>query len=1101
MSERQELHQILSQSKKNEEAYEWLEAAASYNKALILLEKPESSSMGDIQERLGYSFFRAAMQSEKEEDFRERMNQAAASFNKAKECYASVIDPLKDPKISRCDAMVSYIIYWLQPSAREKKHALNECWMFAKKSLEGFEKAGEKEEYGKTFNQLSTSIDLAFFLEWDRQNQENMLKEAINCGEKAISLFSQSNHAYQLSCAYAKTATYVDTYTSYFIESGAREDYIQKSNNYWKKAIEFSEEAAHLALLSFLGGPSSDWGWGSEKSIKYYEKSLEYAKRTKDKLLIGCAFDYLALHMIWRAYTFEDPRERDDLANKTLKYAEEATCQYKPISFISPRTGVLWVEAPYAEHLLELAYNEADLNKRRDLLAKAARFAQEGFKRADLSGYPEVIQYINHIFSKILTSLATIEIGPEERKNLLEKALEYRNKSTQILEPLLPMNYWAIGTTRKYLADIKTKLADFAKDPATKREAIEGAIKEIEIALDLCFKDFLSYRKEAPDIFFERLGKWQYEYGDMLRVLYQLTNYKEHLEKTGEVFKDAAKFFQKINLTSRMAECYWKAALVYDELGMYLKSAENFGQALLDYKRAVENIPQLKEVYEETAIYMQAWTEIEKAKYYHQRQEYDLAREHFNNAGNLHKPLKHWGYLATNYFAWAQIEYAEDLSRNEKGDESLQAFREAIKIFESSKRSMQEKIDVIDDLDEKRMVTNMIIAINTRQNYCEGRICLEEAKTLDKKGDHLQSSEKYGLAAETFEKMSKKSEHEQDTRELKHIAILSRAWQKMGQADAEGSPTLFAEASQLFEAAKDLTPSANEKMLVLGHSRFCKALEAGAKFSDTKDITLHTNATECLESASNYYIKAEFQKGAEYARATGLLFDAYMYIDKAKKEKQPDMKTKLYDIIEKLLETSADIFMKSDYQEKMNQVLKILEDVKDDRKVASSLLDMLHAPSMVTTSSFAAPTPTYEEAVGLEAFERADIKAKISSSLSELKVGERLKVELELVNAGKGSALLVEVTEFIPKGFELIEKPESYIIEDGNIRMKGRRLDPLKVEDVRVVLKPKLEGTFLFKPRVLYLDEKGRYQKHNPDPVKIRVIKEIGIKEWFRGGI
>jgi hypothetical protein len=164
-----------------------------------------------------------------------------------------------------------------------------------------------------------------------------------------------------------------------------------------------------------------------------------------------------------------------------------------------------------------------------------------------------------------------------------------------------------------------------------------------------------------------------------------------------------------------------------------------------------------------------------------------------------------------------------------------------------------------------------------------------------------------------------------------------------------------------------------------------------------------------------------------------------------------------------------------------------------------SLTEVLHAPSIIsTTSSFTTPTPTREQAVGSERFENADIQANLIVRQKELRIGENLNIELELVNAGKGSALLTKVTEIIPKGFELAEKPETCRVEDSYINLKGKRLDPLKTEEVKLALKPTMQGTFTLKPTVLYLDENGKYKSHEPEPVTI-IVKELGIKGWLKG--
>jgi hypothetical protein len=148
--------------------------------------------------------------------------------------------------------------------------------------------------------------------------------------------------------------------------------------------------------------------------------------------------------------------------------------------------------------------------------------------------------------------------------------------------------------------------------------------------------------------------------------------------------------------------------------------------------------------------------------------------------------------------------------------------------------------------------------------------------------------------------------------------------------------------------------------------------------------------------------------------------------------------------------------------------------------------------------TFATPNPGQENPVGLERFENADIQANLIIRQKELKIGENLSIELELVNAGKGSALLTKVTEIVPEGFEVAEKPETYRVEDSCINLKGKRLDPLKTEEVKLVLKPTLQGTFSLKPTVLYLDENGKYKSHEPEPVTI-TVKELGIKGWLKG--
>ena len=64
--------------------------------------------------------------------------------------------------------------------------------------------------------------------------------------------------------------------------------------------------------------------------------------------------------------------------------------------------------------------------------------------------------------------------------------------------------------------------------------------------------------------------------------------------------------------------------------------------------------------------------------------------------------------------------------------------------------------------------------------------------------------------------------------------------------------------------------------------------------------------------------------------------------------------------------------------------------------------------------------------------------------------------------------------------------------------MKGKRLNPLKTEDVKLVVRPMFKGIFTMKPRILYIDETGKYKSHEPEPATI-TVKELGIKGWIKG--
>jgi len=1103
LSEESPVEEILHQAERLEKEYDWLGAVESYKKALKLLPENDFSRNAETYERLGYAFYRSAFQAENKDEFRQRLRQSTVDYDEAKESYQKLNDPAKTGRALRCDAMNAYMGYWLAPEAPEKKKLLDECWRFTQEALRASKASGKAKEYGETFNQLSASALLLFCYEWDYQARKNVIKEVSDHGEVGIKLLSTLDEPDVFAKTCARTAFSLSLFAYYFLDLEEKGDCVRNAQGYWAKAKEASEESARLELL-FPAPCAHDLllGFGSEEALAILERALEHGRRSRDKFLIGSALDWLTYHTMWATSRAADYDEVMKVLKTIIQYAEDARQQYSVISFMSPRADNVWIEAIHLQ--LTPGYTpEVSLEKRRNILEKAIAAGRDALEPAETSGYPDTKLFVHLHLSARLRQLAESESSPERKKKLLEEALQHGNEASKIGDQLEPLSYWDLGIFRSVLAEIKCDLADLTKEREAKKSMLQAAILEKENAIKLLVKDVAS-QPEKKGTSFLTLGYTQYGHGNWWIRLYRLTGDKEHLRKAVEVFTEAIEFVQKMDRTSGLAtggvaQCYWRIAQAYDELDDHLKAAENFCFASDSFKSAPEKIPQLKSFYEDHALYMQAWGEIERARYRHERQEYGFAKEHFEKAAELHKSLKRWSYLEPNYSAWARVEDAEELSRKERCEEAIKAFEGASKLFSEAKKSVQEALGKIEDDDEKQMATSIVKASGLRKEYCEGRIALEDAKILDKKGDHFGSSRKYGAAAETFEKIYQTLESEQERKEFRSIVSLSRAWEKMMLGDAKASPELYLEASALFEQASRESSIGTAGLLALGHSRFCKALEVGTRFEDSRDETLHTLATQHLESAASYYLKAGFQSASEYAKATGLLFEAYVDMDAAKREKDAEKKTKMYLIAEKVLQTSAGSFMKAEHPEKREQVLRLLEKVREERELALSIKEVLQTPSIVsTTTSFGAPTPTSEQAVGSERFEHADVQANLIVRQKELKVGESLDVELELVNAGKASAVLTKVNEVVPKGFELANVPERYRVEDSYLNMKGKRLDPLKTEEVKLVLKPTLQGTFSLKPTVLYLDENGKYKSHEPEPVTI-VVKELGIKGWLKG--
>ena len=1077
--------------------YEWLKAAEFYEQSLRLVEDKNLKKKGEIQEKTGNCFHRAAMQAENQDEFKEKMEHAIKEYQKAGEFYDRMEDELKTGYVLRSEAIAKYLGYWLTSNPPEKRKLLDESLELESKALTVFSESRNMLEYGKTYNDLWMVFESRFFLEWDRRTADSIVKRGVEWGEKAVAALSEVGNSYEIARAQFTLATCLLLGGSFIAEPEDIEKNRLKANKYLSKSAELSEKLGDVYLL----GLSHLW-WGAntggEESAKHIEKTLECGKRTRDIFLIGWGLDYQAYATYWKAGAMEDPDKANALAAKAMQLYDNAQHHYSIMSYASPRYGVIAPPAGYAEYYLHGADRETDPNKKLELLEKSEKAGIEALKKAEASDMPVIVGTVFHVVSKTLEARAYLELDVAEKRNRLERALKYREKTIEVMDQLSPFDYWDRGVMQNYLAGIKAQLAEIETNLENKRRLLEEAVLSKEKCIELCNKS-IPYQERMGEIsLFVALQGYQDSYVTILTRLYDLTNNPEHLRKAIEISQKAIESASNLNMVSGMAESYWKIAKAQDILGEHLKAAENFIHASEKYVKAAEKIPQLTNLYQDLASYMQAWNELEKAKHHHMKKQYGQAKEHYEKAADLHKTTARWSYLCPNYLAWARIEEAEDLSRKDQTEEARDLFQQAVSLLGEAKQTIKNELRKIELKDEKEMAAELLKASDNRESYCLGRIALEEAKILDRQGDHAASAEKYGEAAEAFQKIAEVAS-EQNHRELQPIVLLCQAWQKMMMAEAKASSTLYGEAAELFLQAKEHTTDQPTSLLALANSSFCKALQAGTEFETTRDMTAYSTAKNHMETAANYYLKAGQENASEYARATNRLFDAYVYIHKAETETEPTKKTQYYQMAEEILQASAGSYTKAKHPEKSEEVKRLLDSVKQERQLAMSLSQLLHAPTAAsTTTSFTTPTPTFEKAVGLERFEHADIQASLILKTREAKVGEAIDMEIEMVNAGKAPALLIKIQEVIPETFEVKTVSETCRVEDSYLNMKGKRLDPLKTEEVKITIKPQSKGNFTIKPRILYLDENGKYKSYEPEPINV-TVKELGIKGWIKG--
>jgi KaiC/GvpD/RAD55 family RecA-like ATPase len=1089
MSPEVEVQATLQRAKEQEQGCNWLEAAKSYER-LLSSEQTISFSVAQIWEKLAFCYCEASRQTMDRDQFRKLRQQSTDAYKNAAKLFGEGTSSEAEGKNAQCNALAEYVSSWLASTPSEKRKILEKSCAFGQKSLAAYERAGEELAYGKMCNDILVCLLERLYIACDYLEICSIGQEGTECANKAISALSKLGEKNELLRAYY-TASLQSWYIANFgeQEETAQKELMQRSLNYSEKALELSKEINNAYFIAM-----SNWAAAfcalvftekAESALEHAKVMMEQGTIAKDNYLKGIASYLLAFVTDMMTLREADPDRQKKGHKKTIQYSEEAIHYLALVSqdYFIAGTYVLYAEG-YSSFATYVGPEEKCA-----ILEKAVEIARKGLEHANASGSPEVAFSTLHALSKALHSYSNIATGKGEKARSLEEALEKRTEFSKVVETAYPSNNWIRGVGKNYEGLIKVELARIEEHRVKKVTFLKSAVSDMEDSVSHCKKWIDSH--PVPS-YIAAVAGYEDVFGGTLNELYLLVEDKEILARAIEVYEDAAKQFKKVNMPSRVAESYWRMARNQDRLEDHQKAAENFTSALAEYKAAAERIPHFAGFYLDYALYMEAWSEIEKARFAHEREKYADATRHYENVANLLKPSKLWGYLSLNFLAWSLLEKAEDLSRKERSRESMEAFRQAAELFEEAKRVFEEKIDKIRDIDEKEKAIGLSEASTIRKDYCLARVHVEEARNLDLEGNHVESAEEYGSAASNFEKILEKTEREDFRKEIKPIAYMCRAWQKMKVADGRVLPELYHQASELFLEAKEHGTKDRATLLASGNGAVCKALEHGTKFELTHDKGDFAKAKQYLGSASNYYLKAGFDNASMWTSAAETLLDAYDYMAGAETESNPERKTKAYLLAEKCLEKSAELYETAGYIGRRDEVRKTLKKVQEKREFALSLGEVLTAPGDVSsTSAISAPISTVEEPVGLHKFEREFIHANLIAHQKKIAVGEDLDLEIQLANLGKTAALLTRVEGIIPEGFDIVGEPKAFRVENGCLDLKGKRLGPLETEEFKLLLRSFVKGTFEIEPNIVYSDEDGREMSYQPEPVTLNVSKAV----------
>ncbi len=1053
-----------------EKEYKWLEAAKAHEQKA----KTETNKnvAAESFKKIGFWYSLASRQAHSPEEFKKLRKLSIEAYETAAKLFRESTATEKEGRSADCLVMADYTRSWLAPNSVQKCEIIHKCISNGQNALEAFKKITENLNYARTCNLLAQCMFDLVSITSQTEEKLEVAKKGLLYVMDAVSVLSNFDEKGELITSFSLASL-----LSWHIANLSDQE--EERKDLTKKCLSYATDAATLAnqtvnpyscIMSLWAKALSSFYFGekTQDSSKYTQKMFKLSSIIEDNYFKGVACYLEAYIKNWSVEEEEDIDKKKKAYNEIITSSEAAIQYYQ---LVCQDSDIAEAYLFYAESYLSLANEIAiSIKDKKDFSEKSVRIGEEGLKFAVSSGSVDAMLSTVHALSKAYHYRSKLEPGIDKKLELLKNALGYREESLRIGEQAFSSNFWILGVAMIYEALIKVDLAKLEENQITKATYLKEAVRDMESGVSYSNKWLKTC--SVPSLV-TVAANYEDRFGGMLAEQYQQTCQKEDLVNANKTYSEAATKFKEVDLPSRVAESYWKIAINLDLLSENAQAAENFEKAFSWYKTAARKIDQFNDFYIDYASYMKAWSEIENAKYAHNNDKYSIAASHYQETSNLLKQSKSWNYLSSNFLAWSLLEQAEDLSRKDNCRESIIAFKKSVETFRESARILHNELGRINKVDEQNLVKRLIHASNNRVEYSNGRIAIEEAIISDKQGDHDNSSRKYESAAEIFRKIVQ-IDPQQTGKEAEPLFYLCQAWQKMTLAEARSSPILYEEAADLFKLANKFSTKESTSLLALGHSNFCKAMEAGAEFEMTRSTTMYEQTTKHMSSAANYYLRAGFESASDFTKATQRLFDAYVFMDTAKREKDPQREAKYYLMAEKVLQISAECFTKAGHIEKNDQVQRLLRKVRDEKEIVLSLNEIFNASSIASsTASFATIGPNEEEAVGLERFEHGDIQAKLDQKEIETNLESAISLELKIVNVGKESVRMTKIEKVVPAGFQVITKPDYCSIEGSALVMMGKKLGPLKTEIIRITLKSSEKSPVEIKPRIVCVDETG----------------------------
>jgi hypothetical protein len=1066
-----------------EKEYRWLDAANVYARLIATASSTEEKT--SLLGRRANALFRSAFQVDTAEEYRRSIRDSAKTAEDASTAFKALG---QEGKKAHYLGIKQYLLSFLTADRKEAAALLEDSGRL-------FDEASIK--FSTENDKVSEAESQAMWLDvacWgqhfpdDPGHRVKMLEEGEDRARRALKLAEETDAA-GVKARVLRSLGGLN-HGVFDVLGDSRVQVIDRAAQLLDEAMELCQHDVDAitridATCMMCYVVQVDFGKMRELAMR----ALSDAESMRDKRFICLALNLLLNSLRWRLTAVEDLEKAQEMFEEGQKYASR-------FGELAPAVRSAWTTWDRMSELADLlqihrllAEITPDLAERRRLLEPAIQEAVDGM---NLSDHRFSKSYLAYALATAYRTLAVAEPSPTGRHELLGEAVKFAELQTTYMRETSPAYNWNIGVGLIALGGALYELSILEK-AENRKELLHKAAVNIEEGLVTAVRE-----PSLSDIQYLRLGRATELSSKVTQELRTLQADPPSGRSVPETLQQAIEFYQKSGQQSRIAEAYWKIALEFDALQQFSKSLDAYDRASNAYRKAAESIPVLSKIYGDYADYMQGWKAITVARIAHEDENYNEAEQRYLEAAETFGKTAKWAHLKSHYSSCALLERAENYSKLEDSESSLNTLKEASATYEAAHSELLSALGHTRLEEEKVELAKWVRLTESRKKYSVARATIEEAKLLDQSGQRLSSARKFQDAAELLEGLVQDTDMP-TTPADRSMVILCRAWAEMKQGESEQSPQRFENASKLFTQAKEVMKAEKAGLLALGNASLCQALAMGTQFISNFSEELFIGAKKHLETAANHYLAAGYTKAASWVRATERLFDAFVHLSKAEAEVDADKRALAYSAAEKYLESARTLFSASGYSGKREETERYLTRAREERELLLQPLSMPGAASFSATASrLNAPTLTRDKAIGVERFEGASLLANCAFSHREGKVGETIDCELEIVNLGNVSALLVKVEDPVPTGCELVAQPEHYRFERNTLELKGKKLDPFQTEKIKLKLKLREKGTVRLNPKVYFVDERGAYQSNQAEPAELEV-RELGISGWFKG--